>query len=355
MARIKAWFALAADSCPGQGGLDPRNVSDMLARLASGPIASLISVAETQTGLSDTPDPPVHQPVLLAEVIDALAVAPGQTIVDGTLGAGGHAGALSRLVGPSGRVIGLDRDPAMIELARNAQETSGIEAIHASYDQMRDILNSLDIEGVDRVLLDLGLSSDQLAWSERGFSFQSEGPLDMRFDPASRTTASALLRKLSETELADLFFKYGEERHSRRIARAIVTRRKWKPLETTTELAELVRRNSPGKWRRIDPATRVFQALRIAVNDELGRLEAFLAQAGDLLNPDGRVAVISFHSIEDRMVKHAFRSDPRLEPIGKKPITASEGELALNPRSRSAKLRAAVRVSDASKAEKSHE
>ncbi len=288
----------------------------------------------------------LHRPVLVDEVVTALAPRAGAIIVDGTVGGGGHAAALSRRVGPSGRVIGLDRDPAMLVLARERLHGLPVTLIHTAYAEVRRVLDELEIDRVDGVLLDLGLSSDQLAWEARGFSFAADGPLDMRFDPDSAgPTAADLVNRLSTEELARLFFDFGEERFSRRVARRIVAARQTSPIRTTGQLADLVRRSLPARSRHgpIDPATRVFQALRIAVNDELGQLDAALAAIPDVLKPGGRAAVISFHSLEDRRVKWAFKRDPRLTVLTKKPLTATAQEVAVNPRARSAKLRVAER------------
>lgn len=244
-------------------------------------------------------------------------------------------------------VLGLDRDAAMLELARETTRGQPVVLVHAGYDALDRVLEEQGIEAVDGLLLDLGLSSDQLAWDDRGFSFAADGPLDMRFDSGDTESATAfeLVNQLPEKKLADLFYEFGEERLSRRIARRIVEVRRTGPIRTTTELADLVRRAYPPPARRgpIDPATRVFQALRIAVNRELERLDLTLARVGIWLKPGGRAAIISFHSLEDRRVKHAFRSDPGLKVLTKKPITASPEELRLNPRARSAKLRVAER------------
>jgi 16S rRNA (cytosine1402-N4)-methyltransferase len=286
----------------------------------------------------------VHRGVLIAEVIDRLEPKPGAIVLDGTAGAGGHTAALARRVAPEGRVIALDRDPEMLELARKATEGLNIDFVRASYDDARSVLAERGIEHVDAAILDLGLSSDQLAWAHRGFSFQHEGPLDMRFDPdRQRESAADLVNRLDAESLADLFYHYGEERFSRRIARRIVEIRKSERIETTSRLAEIVRKSIPGKRGPIDPATRVFQALRIAVNDELERLRAFLTEATEFIKPGGRLAIISFHSLEDRIVKHAFRDDPLWSPLTRKPITAEDQERAENPRSRSAKMRVAER------------
>ncbi len=293
---------------------------------------------------SDDPSPAtVHRPVLLDEVIQGLAPREGMTIVDGTAGAGGHAAALAARVGLSGRVIGLDRDPEMLRLAEAATRGLPVTLVKAPYSDLGRVLDDLGIDRIDALLLDLGLSSDQLHWASRGFSFAADGPLDMRFDPGSDTTAADLVNTLPADELADLIYQFGEERHSRRIARRIVEERRLGPITTTSRLAAVVRKGVPGKWGTIDPATRTFQALRIAVNDELGHLERTLADAPDRLNPGGRFAAISFHSLEDRRVKHAFRDDTRLAVLTKKPVTASDPELAANPRARSAKLRVAER------------
>jgi 16S rRNA (cytosine1402-N4)-methyltransferase len=263
------------------------------------------------------------------------------------VGAGGHASLLAERLGPSGRLIGLDQDPTMLELAR--PRISGTQAIlvQRNFEQLRQLLDELRIERVDGVLADLGFASDQVETPERGLSFQHEGPLDMRLNPDEGEPASAILAHWSDRELADLFWAYGEERFSRRIARRIVETRKRTPIETTTQLAELVRRcvpHSRGRAARIDPATRVFQALRIAVNDELAALERFLAQLPACLQSGGRAVLISFHSLEDRRVKQAFRVKEQWEVLTRKPVTASDEETRNNPRARSAKLRAARRM-----------
>ena len=288
---------------------------------------------------------PVHVPVLLQEVVEWLQPLPGQTFVDGTLGGGGHTRALAERVQPQGRVISLDRDPA----ARAAAEVNlaglPVTLVDSNFAELPEVLEQLGIPLVDGIVLDLGLSSDQLADASRGFSFDAEGPLDLRFNPDEGEPVSRLLSRLNEQTLADLIYAYGEERYSRRIARAIVERRRERPIETARELAEIVRRCYPRSPRgeRIDPATRTFQALRIAVNEELKSLEIALRRMPDYLHPGGRLAVISFHSLEDRRVKDAFRDDPRCEVLTRKPIVASEGEVARNPRARSAKLRVAAR------------
>ena len=294
----------------------------------------------------------LHQPVLVNEVVAWLTPQEGASsiIVDGTAGAGGHTVALARRLGPAGRLVGLDRDPAMLALAEKAvKETQiplPITLVHAAYRDVRRVLDDLGIDRVDGILLDLGLSSDQLGWSDRGFSFSTDGPLDMRFDPGdSSASAADMVNRMREVDLANLFFELGEERFSRRIARRIVEDRKLGLIETTGQLAELVRRSVPPRARHgpIDPATRVFQALRIAVNDELGQLDEVLKLIPDLLAPGGRAAIISFHSLEDRRVKWSFKSDPRLTVLTKKPVTATAQELAVNPRARSAKLRVVER------------
>jgi 16S rRNA (cytosine1402-N4)-methyltransferase len=288
---------------------------------------------------------PRHQPALPAEVRSGLNPKPGQTFVDCTVGAGGHARLIAEHLAPGGRLIGLDQDPKMLARAREQlAEVAGVhvQLLHRNFDELRGVLDELGIAQVDGVLADLGFASDQIDDPSRGLSFQHEGPLDMRLNPEAIETAADLLADLSERELADVFWKYGEERHSRRVARRIVETRKRSPIRTTTELAELVRRCVP-RSGGIDPATRVFQALRIAVNDELGALDRLLAALPGCVKPGGRAAIISFHSLEDRRVKQAFRDRELWEPLTKKPITASEDEVRMNPRSRSAKLRIAVR------------
>jgi 16S rRNA (cytosine1402-N4)-methyltransferase len=301
---------------------------------------------DTSTGL----DAPRHVPVLPAEVLELLEPQPGQVFLDATVGLGGHARLLAERLGPQGRLIGLDQDVAMLELARPRLEGLPVTLVHASFDQVREVLDRLGVTVVDGVLADLGVCSAQLDDAQRGFSFQQAGPLDMRLDPAVGEPASVLLRRLNERDLADLIYQYGEERFSRRIARRIVeARERGDPPETTEQLAVLVRRCVPrpkGRRPTIDPATRVFQALRIAVNDELGALERLLAALPTVMRADGRAALISFHSLEDRRVKHAFADRQRWEVLTRKPVQATEEEVRNNPRARSAKLRAAKRRKD---------
>ena len=290
--------------------------------------------------------PTVHVPVLLDAIVQWLDPRPGSVIVDGTLGGGGHARALIERVGPNGLLIGMDRDPEAIENAQQEFRDMPVRLAQANFCDLPEVLEQLDIKTVDGVVLDLGLSSDQLADRGRGFSFSADGPLDLRFDPMAGEPARRLINRLSAEHLADLIFHYGEERYSRQIARAIVQRRRAKPIETSLELAELIRRTvpRPPRGERIDPATRTFQALRIAVNDELKSLEIALRRIPDCLRPGARMAVISFHSLEDRRVKDAFRSDPRLKNLTTKPIRPEDDETERNPRSRSAKLRVAERA-----------
>jgi len=285
-----------------------------------------------------------HVPVMLDEVLEWLRPRPGMTLVDGTLGAGGHVRALAERVSPGGEVLAFDRDPAALAAAERDLRGLPVKIVHANYAELPQVLAQLGVSLVDGMLLDLGVSSDQLADPERGFSFDADGPLDLRFDPTAGEPAWNLLQRCGERELADLIYRYGEERYSRRIARRIVERRAGEPIRTAGELAWLVRScvpRSPG--HAIDPATRTFQALRIAVNDELASLERMLRQLPDCLRPGGRVAIISFHSLEDRLVKSAFRDDPRYEALTRKPVRPTAAEVARNPRSRSAKLRVAAR------------
>lgn len=286
----------------------------------------------------------VHVPVLLDEIVDALAPRAGAIFADGTLGGGGHTRALAERVGPQGLVVASDRDPAALAAAEKNLAGLPVRFVHGNFCDLPEALSELHVGPLDGVVLDLGMSSDQLSDPERGFSFASDGPLDLRFDPTRGEPASRLVNRLSAEHLADLIYAYGEERHSRRIAQTIVDARHKNPIQTASQLAEMIRRCVPrSKFDRIDPATRTFQALRIAVNEELKSLEIALRRLPDLLRPGGRLAIISFHSLEDRRVKDAFRDDPRLEVLTKKPIVAGESETARNPRSRSAKLRVAAR------------
>jgi 16S rRNA (cytosine1402-N4)-methyltransferase len=285
----------------------------------------------------------VHVPVLPEQVLEWLAPQPGMVLVDGTLGGGGHTQLLAAAAGPSGQIIALDRDPAAIDAAARTLRRLPVRLVQANFCDLPEVLEQLDIREVDGVLLDLGLSSDQLADHSRGFSFSAEGPLDLRFDPMSGEPARRLISRLSVEHLTQLISAYGEERYSPRIARAIVAQRRERPIETSAELAELIRGvvPTPPGGHRIDPATRTFQALRIAVNDELKSLEIALRRIPGCLRRGGRMAVISFHSLEDRRVKEAFLRDERLRVLTRRPIRPDEKQVTENPRARSAKLRVA--------------
>lgn len=293
---------------------------------------------------------------MLDEVLEWLAPAPGKVLVDGTFGGGGHTAALAAALAatlaaaeadravPAGRVFAMDLDDEAIERSQPVVESLPVDLAIGNYTKIPEMLRSYDVEHVDGILLDLGLSSDQLADEERGFSYQSQGTLDLRFDRSRGEAAWQLLARLDERSLADIIYQYGEERLSRRIARKIVAQRQENPIRTAHQLADLVRSCVPrSRGHSIDPATRTFQALRIAVNQELRSLEQALEILPDCLGPGGRLAIISFHSLEDRLVKHAFRNDPRLEVLTKRPVRPSEVEISRNPRSRSAKLRVAER------------
>jgi 16S rRNA (cytosine1402-N4)-methyltransferase len=298
----------------------------------------------------------VHRPVLLQEVMIALRPQPGGIYFDGTVGAGGHAAALLSASAPDGQLYGFDQDESALEIAQIQLSQFGnrVHLFHANFDQLTQVAQAQQLAKADGILLDLGLSSMQVDRPERGFSFQTDGPLDMRMDLSATETAADLVNTLSETELANLIYRYGEERFSRRIARAIV---KARPIQRTSQLAQVVARATGGSREKIHPATRTFQALRIAVNDELGALERVLPQAIAWLKPGGRLAVISFHSLEDRIVKHYFQQESRdcicppeqpvctcrhkasIHIISKKPIMPSLAEIDENPRARSSKLR----------------
>ena len=286
-----------------------------------------------------------HIPVLLSEILDFLQLTPGQTVVDGTLGGAGHASHLLEQVQPGGHLIGLDRDHRAIDRAAEHLDPATTTLVQRNYADLPEILDALEIPQVDSILLDLGLSSDQLEDPDRGFSFNTTGKLDLRFNTAEGEPAWKLLKRMSPEHLANLIYQYGEDRLSRRIGRAIVKARQSQPVETADQLAAIVRRCYPRQRNEtLDPATRTFQALRIAVNEELKWLEVALRRLPDTLAVGGRLAIISFHSLEDRRVKHSFRNDVRLQPLTAKPIRAGESELGRNPRSRSARLRIAERL-----------
>jgi 16S rRNA (cytosine1402-N4)-methyltransferase len=291
----------------------------------------------------------MHEPVMVAEVLEHLAPARGGVFVDCTVGYGGHTRAM--LDAGASRVIGLDRDPDALRQAAAAlvSEESRVELVHSDYRRLDEILDARGITGVDGILADLGVSSMQLDEAGRGFSFRRDEPLDMRMDRTSGLTAAEMIRDADERTLADVIYEFGEERHARRIARAIVEARDRSAVDSTGRLAEVVRRAVPRKgYSRIDPATRTFQAVRIWVNRELEGLDVFLTQAARRLRPGGRMAVIAFHSLEDRIVKHTLRSLQATGDIGltirtKRPVVPSEAEVERNPRARSAKLRVAER------------
>ena len=288
-----------------------------------------------------------HVTVLRGETVGFLEPKSGGVYADVTLGGGGHTELLLERSAPEGRVIGVDRDERALAAARARLERFGERAtlVHAEASELPKVLASLGIERLDGVMADLGVSSPQLDDAGRGFSFRAAGPLDMRMDPSQGETARELCERLDETELANVIYQYGEERKSRPIARSIKRAIEDNALETTDDLRAAVHRViRPKHGQRIDPATRTFQALRIAVNDELGQLEGLLACLPDVLEDGGIASIISFHSLEDRLVKNAFRDDARMERMTKKPVVATDEEAAGNPRARSAKLRVARRV-----------
>jgi len=297
----------------------------------------------------------MHEPVLVAESIALLRPRPDGVYLDCTIGLGGHAAAL--FDAGAGRVIGIDRDQAALAASRERLAAVGdrLVLVHRDFRELDDVLKTLQIETIDGALVDLGVSSMQLDDVARGFSFRQDGPLDMRMDPTTGPTAAALIAETDEQSLADVIFRFGEERHSRRVARAIVRARAEQPITRTTQLAAIVRRAAGGRgWQRIDPATRTFQALRIWVNRELDGLAAFLESAVGRLRPGARLAVIAFHSLEDRIVKQTFRrlaapagepaAAPRVTLVTRKPIVPDEAETHRNPRSRSARLRAVEKL-----------
>src|SRR5882672_4711620 len=287
-----------------------------------------------------------HEPVMVAEVLEQLDPSRGGVFVDCTVGLGGHARAL--LDTGATRLIGFDRDPAAVEAARTALKAFGerVEVVHADYRRLNAVLDERGVGQVNGVLADLGVSSMQLDEPGRGFSFRQDDPLDMRMDTTAGPTAAEALRGVDERTLANLIYEFGEERHSRRIARGIVAARERASIETTRQLADIVRRAIPRKgYSRIDPATRTFQAIRIWVNRELEGLDGFLGDAARRLAVNGRMAVITFHSLEDRIAKHTLRA-LQAEGFGlwirtKRPVVPGEAEIERNPRARSAKLRAA--------------
>ena len=294
---------------------------------------------------------PRHVPVLLEEVLEYLNVRPGGVICDATLGLAGHSSEIAKRLGGRGKLIGFDRDPEAMEAAKVR-----LEEVRAELgDEMPEVVfeprafseasSVIEPGSLDGLLADFGVSSLQLDEAHRGFSFRTDGPLDMRMDTRTGETAEQVVNQEDENELADLIYEFGEERRSRRIARAIVRAR---PITTTAELAQIVSAAAPSmKGDKIHPATRTFQALRIRVNNELGEIQSLLKSAGSLLKPGGRLVLISFHSLEDRLVKDAFREAGRakvFEVLTKKPVVAGEQEQMRNPRSRSAKMRAAQKI-----------
>ncbi|HUD21660.1 MAG TPA: 16S rRNA (cytosine(1402)-N(4))-methyltransferase RsmH [Acidobacteriaceae bacterium] len=294
---------------------------------------------------------PQHVPVLLEDVLQYLNVRPGGVIADATVGLGGHSSAIAKRLGGAGRLICFDRDPQAMELAKarmdelRAELTDAMPEVVFHSRAFSELANVIGPGSLDGLLADFGVSSLQLDEAQRGFSFRLDAPLDMRMDTRSGETAEQVVNQEDENELADLIYEFGEERRSRRIARAIVRAR---PIRTTAELAEIVSAAAPSmKGDKIHPATRTFQALRIRVNDELGEIGSLLESAPSLLKPGGRLVLISFHSLEDRLVKDSFREAGRkkiFEVLTKKPVVAEEQEQMRNPRSRSAKLRAAKKA-----------
>ena len=297
------------------------------------------------------PDKIIHRPVMLEEVLTLLNLKQGMTVVDATIGTGGHSLELAKAISPNGILIGIDRDSQALETAKQRLSEYNCERkfVHDNFSNIDHILPSLGIERVDGVLLDLGVSSLQLEDPMRGFSFVNEGPLDMRMDQENSLSAFDLINNLSQKEIAALLWKFGQERFSNRIAKRIVSRREESTIKTTVELASLVCKALPHtkSYHRIHPATRTFQAIRIAVNKELESLEIFLEKISNFLNKNGRICIISFHSLEDRIAKINFRElakSKKFRLIIKKPLVPKDKERMLNARSRSAKLRVLEKI-----------
>ena len=295
----------------------------------------------------------LHVPVMLQEVLDYLNLAPGQIIVDATLGTGGHALEILKRITPSGRLVGIDRDESSLSVCRQRLEPfkDSAELVHANFADLNQVLSNLGIAKIDGIVFDLGISSYQLQDAQRGFSFLEEGPLDMRLDKNSYICAYDLVNNLNENEISAMLWNFGQERWHNRIAHLLVQERRNEPIATTKQLASLVMRAIPHRYRRsyyrIHPATRTFQAVRIAVNRELEILENAVKQAVNLLNPQARICVISFHSLEDRTIKHTFRAlkaDGLIDIITTKPLTPGSAELEVNSSSRSSKFRVAERI-----------
>jgi 16S rRNA (cytosine1402-N4)-methyltransferase len=296
-------------------------------------------------------DTPLHVPVMLSQVLQFLNPQPGERFIDCTVGLGGHSEAILARTAPGGELLGMDQDPAALELSRQQLGSFGrrVTLVHANFEQVGEQARARGFVDVDGALFDLGVSSLQLGRSARGFAFRTSEPLDMRMDPSSGPTAADLISTLSERELADLIYQYGEERASRRIARSIVYHREKHPIATTDDLVGAIVSAIGGQRGRVHPATRTFQALRIAVNRELDVLPIALEHALELLRPGGRLVVISFHSLEDRLVKRFMLDRSRKETtsvhiLTRRPVTPDESEVRENPRARSAKLRACQRA-----------
>ena len=291
-----------------------------------------------------------HTTVLLSETVAFLSPRAGGVYADVTLGGGGHTRAILEASEPDGRVIGVDRDPIALAASREALSAFGdrVQFVHGEFSSIENVVREAGVTALDGLVADLGVSSPQFDEASRGFAFSKSGPLDMRMNQSDGETAAELIARLDEEELANIIYRYGEERKSRRIAKELKVSSDAGDLATTDDLKRAVTRAvGPKRFGSIDPATKTFQALRIAVNDELGELERLLAALPNVLAPNGVAAIISFHSLEDRLVKYAFRDDPRFEPLTKKPVIASDEELERNPRARSAKLRGARFVPEA--------
>lgn len=292
-----------------------------------------------------------HVPVMLSEVLQLLEPRPGDFIVDATIGCGGHAEAIQRRLGRRGRLLGVDRDPEMVERAREcltAQAGSRVDVIVGNFSELDAHLAETGDASADGILLDLGVASPQIDDAERGFSYRNDGPLDMRMARGEEPSAGEWLNDASESELADVFFRYGEERFSRRIARAVVRARRGARIRRTSELADIIRRAVPARRRRLHPARRCFQGIRIFINRELAHLDRFLEILPRILRPGGRCVILSYHSLEDRRVKQAFRDGARsglYDLLTRKPLRPSSDEVRANPRSRSARLRAVRMIS----------